>query len=138
MRSRNGSRSLSFTICTLILLPFYLYADSYYIGYRAIVKDALLVDETLNISRAMTPCRGKESTTLSLPALTQNVHTLIKENSDQFYKYLLSLSLHVRHNESVINSQSRSLTTLTFPTHCFTIDFKGNLANITLMSTTLN
>ena len=133
MRSRIRNRSLSFSIYSLVFLPFYLYGDSYLIGYRAIVKDALLVDEILNISRAMTPCVGTLQKSLLLNNSSENIHTLLKDNAQEFYSYLLSQSLHVKHNESVINSQSKSLTTLTFPTHCFKVDFKGNLAKITLI-----
>ncbi len=133
MRSRIRNRSLSFSIYSLVFLPFYLYGDSYLIGYRAIVKDALLVDEVLNISRAMTPCTGTPQSPLLLSILTQDLQLILKNNAEKFYTYLLSQSLHVKHNESVINNQSKSLTTLTFPTHCFKVDFKGNLAKITLI-----
>ncbi len=133
MRSRIRNRSLSFTIYSLVFLPFILFADSYHIGYRAIVKDALLVDEVLNISRTMTPCTGIPQSPLLLSTLTKDIHIILKNRAEEFYTYLLSQSLHVSHNETVINNQSKSLTTLTFPTHCFKVDFKGNLAKITLI-----
>lgn len=134
MRSRNGNRSLLFTVCSLVLFTPLLQADIYRIGYQAVVENAILVDETLNISRAMTPCFGKVQSYLKLDSShTHNIHALLKEHNETFYEYLLHHALHVRHREQLINQQSHSLTTLTFPTQCFKVTFKGNLAKIALI-----
>jgi len=81
----------------------------------------------------MTPCAGTPQSPLLLSTLTKDVHVILKNSTEEFYTYLLSQSLHVSHNETVVNNKSKSLTTLTFPTHCFKVDFKGNLAKITLI-----
>jgi hypothetical protein len=134
MRSRDGDRSYLFTISSLILLASALSADNYLIGYRAYVRDAILVDETLSISRAMTPCYGELKSSLILDSSGEkDIYKVLKNSNDDFYHYLLKQSLHVSHKEHLINQQSHSLTTLTFPTHCFKVTFNTNLVKITLI-----
>ncbi|MEA3523121.1 MAG: hypothetical protein U9R50_09090 [Campylobacterota bacterium] len=134
MRNRNGNCSLLLTLSSLIFFTTLLSAQTYRIGYRVVVKDAILVDETLNISRTMTPCHGKARKALILEnTKSNNIHTLLQEHREEFYNYLYRQSLHVRHNNKTTNAIATSLTTLTFPTECFTVDFKGNLAKITLI-----
>jgi hypothetical protein len=134
VRSRNGNRSLSFSIYALVFFTTLLSADMYHIGYQAVVKNAILVNETLNISKAMTPCHGNAQSEFTLENPDHHrIESLIHENNDKFYHYLLAQSLHVKHRESLINQHSSSLTTLTFPTECFKVTFKGNLAKIALI-----
>lgn len=106
----------------------------YHIGYQAVVKDAILVNETLSVSQAMTPCEGSAVSYLKLDSSkTHNIHDLLKAHNETFYEYLRHHALHVRHREELMNQQSRSLTTLTFPTQCFAVEFKANLAKIALI-----
>ncbi len=134
MRGSNASRSLSLSICSLIIFfSSICLADTYRIGYRAIVKNSILVNETLNISKSMTPCYGNKTSILTLDSDTKNIYHLLKKNSNKFYEYLLTQSLHVRDNSTTNNNISTTLTTLTFPTECFKVTFKGNLAKIALI-----
>jgi hypothetical protein len=106
----------------------------YHIGYQAVVKNAILVNETLNISKAMTRCQGNSQSEFTLDNPYHiSIEALIRKNSDKFYHYLLAQSLHVKHRETLINQHSSTLTTLTFPTECFKVTFKGNLAKIALI-----
>lgn len=133
MRSRDGNRSYLLQYSALILTTL-LQADSYHIGYRATIKDALLVNETLSVSRTMTRCQGRIHPPLLLDRLhNETLQQLITNNRDAFDNYLRQYSLHVRSYEKTINSMSKIQTTLTFPTECFTVDFKGNLAKIALI-----
>jgi hypothetical protein len=133
VRGSNASRSLSLSIYSLIFFSTLLIADTYRIGYRAVVKDSILIDETLNISRSMTACYGSKKSTLTLNTDTKNVRLLLNKNSEKFYEYLLHQSLHVRDNSKISKNISTTLTILTFPTQCFKVTFKGNLAKITLI-----
>jgi len=106
----------------------------YHIGYQAVVKNAILVDETFNVARAMTPCEGTPQSQLIIENPNhQSFESLFQKQHDKFYHYLLSQRLHVKHRETLINQQSNTLTTLTFPTQCFKVTFKGNLAKIALI-----
>ncbi len=133
MRGSNASRSLSLSICTLSIFSTLILADDYRIGYRAVVKDALLVDEKLNISHSMTPCIGKAESYTVFNTTSRDLSKIIKDNRDKFYNFLVHQNLHVKYNSKTVNSISTTLTTLTFPTECFKVDFKGNLAKITLV-----
>ena len=134
MRSRDGNRSLLLSISSLVLFSSIIYADTYRIGYRAIVKNAILVDETLNISKAMTPCYGSTQEELELGTLdNRNLYKIIKNSSDKFYNYLLHQSLHVSYNNKTTNNISTTLTTLTFPTQCFKVTFESKLVKISLI-----
>ena len=133
MRSSDAGCSLSLSLYSLIFFSAVLFADTYRIGYRAVVKNSVLVDETLNISRSMTICRGSEKSTLVLEADDNNIYHLLKKNSNRFYEYLLHQNLHIRDNSKVSRNISTTLSTLTFPTQCFKVTFKGNLAKISLI-----
>lgn len=131
MRSRNGTRALTLGLYSLALcLP--LHADAYRIGYSATVKDALLVDETLNIARAMTPCSGNLNAPLYLEHNASSLHELL-QSSEAFLHYLHQHTLHVKHRDQTQNARSHSVTTLTFPTHCFEVEFNNDFAKITLI-----
>ncbi len=132
MRSRDGNLNFSLAICTVILFNFSnLFADEYLISYRYIVKDATLYNEKLNISKAMKKCHGQEKQAIYLDSFGfNNLHKIIRENSDNFISFIHKLGLHVEHQESTINLQNHSTTILTLKTTCFKVDFNDNFAKI--------
>ncbi len=133
MRNRDGNNSLLWHFCTLAL-PLFLQADVYLIGYKATVVNTLLVDEVLSVSRSMKPCQGILDNSLVLTRLhNEGIQELIIQNREKFDEYIRQFSLHVSAYDKTINNINQSLTTLSFPTHCFKVDFKGNLAKITLI-----
>lgn len=133
MRSRDGNRSLTRTICSLILLSSFasLHAKEFLISYRYMVKDATLYNETLHISSSMKKCQGEPQEVLILPSYgDENLKLTISKNPQQFIDYIHKLGLHVEHNESTINYQNSSTTILTLKTRCFKVDFNENFAKI--------
>jgi hypothetical protein len=132
MRSRNGNRNLSFRLCSIIIFSsLTLTASEHLISYKYIVKDAILYNETLLISDAMTKCDGKPQKELILiNNNSENLKQLIFANSEEFIEYIHKLGLHIEHKETTTNLQNHSTTTLTLKTTCFKVDFNDNFARI--------
>ena len=134
MRSRDGNRYLLYSICSLIFCYSSLNSDEYIISYRYTVQDAALLNDSLDVSKAMTPCKGNllgSSLYLILLDDTKNLKNTLLQNSDQFFTYINTLGLHVRNDESLYNGSSHSLTTITLKPTCFTVEFNDNLVKIT-------
>jgi len=133
MRSRDGNFSISFAICTIILFSSSIIrADEYLISYRYMIKDAILYNETLNISKTMTKCDGNIDESIYLNNYNfKNLKKIIDINSDIFIDYIHKLGLDIEHKETTINSQNHSTTILTLKTTCFKVDFNDNFAKIT-------
>lgn len=132
MRSRDGNRSITHAICSLILLSsLALDAKEFLISYRYMVKDATLYNETLYISPSMKKCSGKSYNPLIVPSFgNDDIKLTIEKNSETFLDYIHKLGLHVKHNELTINAQNKSTTILTLKTTCFKVDFNENSARI--------
>ena len=135
MRSRDGNCTLSCSFCTLILLSsLALNASEYLISYRSVVKDAILYNETLHISKAMQKCTGTPQTSLILPKQnSENIQKIIHNKMDNFITYIHKLGISVEHKEENINYQNSSTTILTMHTRCFKVDFNDNFARITAL-----
>jgi hypothetical protein len=60
MRSRDGDHNFSLTISTIIFLfsSLALNASEYLISYRYLVHNAILYDESLEVSKSMRVCGG--------------------------------------------------------------------------------
>ncbi len=133
MRSRDGDNSISFRLCTIIFLFLIssLEAEEYYISYRYVVKDALLYNESLAVSRAMKKCKGDAYSPLILDSdNSDNLKKIISDNSQKFIDYLHKLGLQVEHKEKTLNYQNHATTVLTLKTKCFKVDFNDNFAKI--------
>jgi hypothetical protein len=134
MRSRDGNRSITRAICSLILLSSFasLNAKEFLISYRYMIKDATLYNETLHISNSMKKCTGKPQVALILTSFgDEDLKQTISKNSTEFIDYMHKLGLHVEHQESTTNYQNKSTTILTLKTTCFKVDFNENFAKIT-------
>jgi len=132
MRSRDGNFSLPFTI-RLILLTFFsiLNADEYLISYRYVVKDAILYNEELSISKTMRKCVGKEYNHIILENNNStNLKKIIANNNISFIDFIHKIGLNVNHKAQTINSQNHSTTILTLKTTCFKVDFNDNFVKI--------
>ncbi len=133
MRSRDGNRTFSFSICTLIFLTsLTLHAKEYFISYRYVVKDATLYNETLYVSSAMQKCSGTPQQAIILETSKKNItlKEIIMENIDQFLSHINKLALDVKHTEKTKNLQNSSTTILTLKTTCFKVDFNDNFVKI--------
>ena len=133
MRSRDGNSTFLRSICALIFCFSYLSGDEYIISYRYAVEDATLLNDSLDISKAMTPCRGHHvGSPLYLPLSndTKDLKKIILSHDDEFFTYINTLSLHVRNFDSLSNGMSSSLTTVTLKPTCFTVEFNDNLVRM--------
>ena len=133
MRSRNGNHSFSRRLCSVIILlcSLALSANEYLISYRYVVKDAIIYNEKLDISRAMSKCKGTPYNPLILENDgSKDLRSIISRNNEIFINYIHKLGLDVNHNEVTINAKNKSTTILTLKTKCFKVDFNDNFARI--------
>ncbi len=112
-----------------------LFSQEYLISYSATVKDALLYNERLMVSKSMTPCKGElleDSLLLGYAKNSeQNLKELILADFDAFLSYMERLGLEVRNSQRTTNGMNRSMTKLLFPTTCFKVDFNDSFVTIT-------
>lgn len=133
MRSRDGNLNFSLRLCSVVILfsSLALNASEYLISYKYIVKDAILYNETLLISKAMTKCEGTPQEEFVLQNSSEdNLKKLISKNPQEFIEYIHKLGMHVNHDEKTINLQNSYTTVLTLKTTCFKVDFNDNFATI--------
>ncbi len=135
MRSRDGNRTLSCRFCTLVLLSsLALNASEYLISYRYVVKNAILYNETLQISKAMQKCIGIPQTSLLLQQKnSKDIQKIIYNHMNEFITYIQKIGINVEHKEKNTNYQNSSTTILTMHTRCFKVDFNDNFAKITAL-----
>jgi|FLOH01.1.fsa_nt_gi hypothetical protein len=134
MRSRDGSYNFSLSICSVVLFLFsstLLNASDYLVSYRYVVKDAILYNETLDISKSMKKCIGEPTKSLILDSSeNDDLEDIILKNSTEFIDFIHTLGLQVEHKESTTNAINKSTTILTLKTTCFEVDFNDNFARI--------
>lgn len=132
MRSRDGNRTFSLRLCSVILFnSLALNASEFLISYSYTVKDATLHNESLLISKAMKKCSGTEQKSIILENNgNKDLKKIISNNNEEFINYIHKLGLHIEHNEKTKNYQHSSSTTLTLKTTCFKVDFNDNFARI--------
>jgi len=133
MRSRDGNHSFTLRICSIILLSsLALNASEYLISYKYIVKNAILYNEYLDISKSMQKCNGTPSQSLILTSNgTKNLKNIISKNNEEFIDFIHKLGLSIRNNQISVNNQLKSTTIMTLRTTCFKVDFNDNFARIT-------
>lgn len=133
MRSRDGNLALLLSICSVIFCTNLFSAEEYFISYRYAVQNAMLLNDSLDVSKAMTPCKGALiGTALFLTPYEdpKNLKATLLQNSDEFFSYMNTLGLHVRSFEQVTNGVEHSLTTITLRPTCFTVEINENFVKI--------
>jgi len=136
MRSRDGYCSHSFTNISITFLLFWclpvLQADEYLISYRYTVKNALLYNETLDVSKAMTKCSGTLLPEyLLLPREnSKKLKKILLKNSDTFFQYISKIGLNVSNQDYTYNGKNNSFIIITLKTTCFKVDFNENFVKI--------
>ena len=132
MRSRDGNRNFTLRLCSVIFLSsLALNAGEFLVSYRYIVKDAILYNEKLDISKAMQKCYGKAQEEIVFESnKDESFKEIISNNSEKFIDYVHKFGLHVEHKEKTINLQNSTTTILTLKTTCFKVDFNDNFARI--------
>ena len=136
MRSRDGNHSLTLTISTIILIfgSLALHAGEYLISYRYTIQNAILINETLDVSKSMQKCAGSESASIFFPNKNNSdLKETIATNKEEFTTFLHKLGVIVEHKEKTINSYNSSTTRLTLKTTCFKVDFNDTLVKISAL-----
>jgi hypothetical protein len=133
MRSRDGNSNLSRRLCSVAL--FYslaLDASEYLISYRYVVKDAILYNDTLQISKSMKKCQGTaHKSTLTLDTNdSKDLNKIISQNEQEFTSYIHKLGMHINYSDFTQNLQNHSTAVLTLKTTCFKVDFNDNFVRI--------
>ena len=133
MRSRDGNRTFIFRFFFIIIFSsLALHASEYLISYRYVVKNSTLYNETLDISKAMKQCSGKEKESIFINTNKEtNLKKIISNNFEEFINFIHKLGLHLEHKDRTINLEHTSTTILTLKTTCFKVDINDNLAKIT-------
>jgi hypothetical protein len=111
-------------------------SEEYFISYRYHVKNAKLFNESFFVSKAMKPCSQipYKAPTLTLESdntVKNSFASFLKKNKEKLLSYLQKLSVSVTNNEHINNNHIESLTTVTFKTQCFKVDFNENFVMIT-------
>ena len=132
MRSRDGNQNFSLRLCSIILICLSaLGADEYFISYRYVVKDAIIYNESIQISHAMTRCNGHTYKPLILESKgDESLQSIIDKNKEDFIEYVHKLGLEVNYSSKTSNMQNTSTTILTLKTKCFKVDFNDNFVKI--------
>jgi len=133
MRSRDGNHSFTRRLCTVIFLSssLALNAGEYLVSYKYIVKDAMLYNESLDISKSMTQCEGEPSQRLILPSSNaENFPKLVAKHREEFIEYIHTLGLDIQSRDTTTNNQMNSTTIVTLKTTCFKVDFNDTFVKI--------
>ena len=134
MRSRDGSNYFSLTICTLILFnSLALNASEYFISYRYVIKNAVLYNEKLQISKAMQQCQGSINNSITFKNNNNNLKKIISANSQKFINFIHKIGIEIKSNDKVTNGISNSTIILTLKTTCFKVDFNEEFARISAL-----
>jgi len=132
MRSRDGNNSFTLRFCAIILLfSFALYAEEYLVSYKYIVKNSILFNEHLDISKSMQKCHGIPSQILILPAIKEkNFQKLISLHRERFLDYIQRLGVDICSRATTCNNQMSATIVTTLKTTCFKVDFNDTFVKI--------
>lgn len=130
-----GPRALA--IFFLLSIAAWLNASQTYIlSYRTQVKNAVVISESYQFSKAMTPIKAVKAESLSLYSpLETDLNTIMHVNKDEILEFMMKHGAHTRSHENVRDSKSSSLLQLTLPPSYITVDFNDDYATITRLIT---
>ncbi|QSZ43058.1 hypothetical protein GJV85_03755 [Sulfurimonas aquatica] len=95
------------------------------------VKNAIMYNESLEISPAMKKCSGEPYNPIFLETNDKkNLKDILSANNEEFVEYIHSLGLNVSYRDLTTNYQNISTTILTLKTTCFKVDFNDNFVKI--------
>ncbi len=139
MRSGNGDKVIVRLFASLIFITALygeLLAKEYLLSYDYTVKNAIIYNEKLLISPAMTKCKGKPTgKPLLLPydanSDKNDFRSVVTKHFDRFFAYLATLGFAIHERSTTQNFQNTSTAHLEFPTTCFKVDFNDSFVTIT-------
>jgi len=107
-------------------------SETYILSYRAQIKDAVVISESFYLTPSMKEIHAKPMQSLKLDASNENnLPEILKINRDILLEFLMKYGTHTRSHETVTNSISSSLISITIPPTYITVDFKNDYAIIT-------
>ncbi len=120
------------TLPLTLLLLCSLAAEEYYISYTLITKDLLAVEESLKISRAMTPLHGRKTPLCRFETESgERFERWARNNRTRLAECLLAHTASIRsysRNEGLLHEKDLLiLTTRTIPVQ---VDFNDGLVTI--------
>lgn len=117
----------------LILTAAWLNASqTFIISYRAQIKNAIVISESYQFSKSMSPLKAKQtqSLTLNLEHKT-DLNSLMNTHKEEILEFLMHSGAHTRSHEKVTAAKSSSLLSLSLPPSYITVDFNDGYATIT-------
>lgn len=136
MRSRDGNHSFSLTVSVLIFFfsSLALNASEYLISYRYLVHNAILYNESLDISKSMQKCSGTEQESILFESTgDENLKAIINKNNEEFIAFIHKIGLSVTHTQEYTTKKNLSTTILTMHTRCFKVDFNDTFVRISAL-----
>jgi hypothetical protein len=134
-RSVLGLRTLAFFL--LLFITTCLNASQTYIlSYRTQIKNAVVISESYQFSKAMTQVRAAQAESLSLYSPHEtDLNAIMHIYKDEIVEFMMKYGAHTRSHENVRDSKSSSLLQLTLPPSYITVDFNDDYATITRLIT---
>ena len=111
-------------------------SQTYILSYRTQVKNAVVISESYQFSKAMTEIKAIKAQSLSLYSPDEtNLNTIMHLHKNEILEFMMKYGAHTRSHENVHNSKSSSLLQLTLPPSYITVDFNDDYATITRLIT---
>lgn len=111
-------------------------SQTFILSYRAQIKDAVVISESYQLSKAMSPVKAEKAETLFLYSpQKRELRTIMQIHKDEILEFLMRHGVHTRSHENVTDSKSSFLLSLTLPPTYITVDFNDDYATITRLIT---
>lgn len=121
----------------LLILPFFLQANDFILAYRIVVKDAIIYNETYNVSFAMTQSEDQIQAICNIPLEEKaypNAYTFLKDERDLVLECLFNHGIRLRDDSLTYNFASSTQTTLMIPPTRVRADVKEDFVTIVIIS----
>ena len=120
---------VKFLLFLFLLLP--LYSQEYIISYSSSVKNSILINEKISISKAMTECHGIKGEELIIPhKKNDSLKRSIQNSRENFDTFIQKLPFSIRSYETVSIHSINSLLILKLSPTCFTVKFNEGFVTI--------
>lgn len=111
-------------------------SQTYILSYRTQIKNAAVISESYQFSKAMTQIKAVKAESLSLYSPDEtSLNAILHVYKDEILEFLMKYGVHTRSHENIRNLKSASLLQLTLPPTYITVDFNDDYATITRLIT---
>ncbi len=124
---------MTIRLLLLMLLPSFMMAtETFILSYRAQIKNAVVISESLYISESMKEIIARPDKHLQLETLpNEHIRQTLYRHKEKLIDFLMKDGLHTRSHETLYDYRSDSLICITIPPTYVTVDFKNDYAIIT-------